>query len=55
MEYTRIHAITKVLPAGRSVVFLHFAVPNIRGPVAFRVNRNIELKLLACESRLLDS
>lgn len=54
-EYSRIHAITKVLPPGRSEVFLHFAVPNIRGPVAFRLNRSVELKLIACESRLLDS
>lgn len=52
--YSRIQAFTRQLPAGRSEVFLHFSAPDIRGPLAFRINRPLVLRLHACESRLVD-
>jgi hypothetical protein len=52
--YSRGNAITKMLPAGRSEVFLDLGLPDIVGPIAFRLHRPLEFKLYACESRLLE-
>jgi hypothetical protein len=52
--YTRTNAITRVLPAGRSEVFLDLGVPNIRGPLALRLSRPVPLVLYGLESRLVD-
>ncbi|MBL8857053.1 MAG: hypothetical protein JNL28_00930 [Planctomycetes bacterium] len=51
--YTRANSITRALPAGRSEIFVHLAVPNIRGPLLFRLTRKAECRLHAVESRRL--
>jgi len=52
--YSRANAITRMLPAGRSEVFLDLGLPDITGPLAFRLHRPVAFKLYACESRLVE-
>lgn len=51
--YTRANCITKELVAGRNEVFLHLAAPDLRGPIAFRLNRDVALTIHSAETRAL--